>query len=454
MKKFFAPLLLLLLLCLAPLAATTAQDDVIEIEFVHIFGEVENEEEITDVRIAVIEDIIAAFEEQNPGVVVNTRSVSTDYVEVFDSALSAALQGNPPHIVQVEEGLTQLAIDSGWFTPISVVATEEQLASLDDLLPQVREYYNIGEDFWALPWNLSNPLLYHNRGMFEAAGLDPDDPPGTFDEVLQYCEALMSAELELDACMTWPMATWFPEQWVAMQGELVANNENGRDGRPTEVFYNSPEMLEVVEWWQQMAERDFYTYSGTRNNYTAELVPFGTKRVAMTINSSGGLSNIADLTSGPPFELDLGVGPLFSPSEADSGVTVGGASVWLMADHPDEELQAAADFAFFLTNTQNIITWYKGSGYFATRQSAVEQLREEGWLEENPQFAVALDQLLETEVTIATAGAVIGPSAEVRGYLLDAFQSIIDGGEEPQSALEAAKERADAELEDYNALFE
>lgn len=451
MKKLLTPLILLFLLSFS----ASAQDDVIEITFVHIFGEVENTEEITDVRIAVIQEIIDAYMAEHPNVVITARSISTDYVELFDGALAAATQGDPPHVVQVEEGLTQIAADTQLFVPLNEVATEEQLASLDDLLPQVREYYTLGEEIWGIPWNVSNPLLYYNRDLFTAAGLDPDTPPTTFEEVLETCEVLMAADLGLNSCITWPMVSWFPEQWVAMQGGLIANNDNGRTARASEVYYNSPEMLYVLEWWQEMKDRGFYSYTGSRNNYTGEVIPFGTKRAAMTINSSGGLSNFIDLTSGPPFQLDLGVAPLFRPNtDSNNGITVGGASLWLMDGHPEDEQQAAVDFMFYFTNTQNITRWSQGSGYFATRTSAVEELTESGWFDENPFFKLALDQLLNSEVNIATSGAILGPSAEVRGYLLDAFQAAIDGGEDPASVLEIAKQQADAELADYNSLVQ
>ncbi|MBC8098485.1 MAG: hypothetical protein H7Y11_03505, partial [Armatimonadetes bacterium] len=41
---------------------------------------------------------------------------------------------------------------------------------------------------------------------------------------------------------------------------------------------------------------------------------------------------------------------------------------------------------------------------------------------------------------------------EVRGFLVEAFQSIVDADSDPAEALAAAKQRADATLADYNAL--
>jgi sn-glycerol 3-phosphate transport system substrate-binding protein len=84
----------------------------------------------------------------------------------------------------------------------------------------------------------------------------------------------------------------------------------------------------------------------------------------------------------------------------------------------------------------------------------VEQLEAEGWFEENPFFRIGLQQLLDSTPSPATAGMVLGPATEVRTFMEDAIQSVIDQGEDPAEALAAAKSRADATIQDYNALFE
>ena len=151
-------------MALAPIQA----QETITVSMVHIFG---NE---NDDRGGLIQSIADEFMAANPGVVIELSSPTTDYVELFNAALLAADQGQAPTIVQVEEGLTQLAADSGFFLPIGSVASAEQLASLDDLLPVVRDYYTIGGELYSVPFNASNPLLFYNKGMFAAAGLDPD----------------------------------------------------------------------------------------------------------------------------------------------------------------------------------------------------------------------------------------------------------------------------------------
>jgi sn-glycerol 3-phosphate transport system substrate-binding protein len=434
----------LLIAVLVGVVGVNAQETV-TIQFAHIFGGEQ------DTRASIVQAVADEFMAANPGITVEVISPSTDYTELFNGALLAAEQGNAPTIVQVEEGLTQLAADSGFFVPIAQIASEEQLTSLDDLLDTVRAYYSIGGDLYSIPWNASNPVLYYNRDLLTAAGVEA--PPATFDEITTACALIMALPEPPAGCINFPMAAWFPEQWMAMQNALLADNDNGRSARATAVNYNSPEMLRIFEWIAAMDEAGYFIYSGTPNDYNGEGIAFLSGSTAMTINSTAGLTLFKQFSTVQGFEL--GVAPLPTPGDdATNGVTVGGASLWVTAGHSDAETQAAVDFIFFLTDTANDIRWHQGSGYFPIRESSIEQLTTDGWFNENPDFAIAITQLQESAGNVANAGAIIGPSAQVRQILVEAIQSVVDAGETPAAALEAAQTRADAVLAEYNALVQ
>ena len=53
--------------------------------------------------------------------------------------------------------------------------------------------YTVAGVQWAMPFNLSNPVLYYNRSMFEAAGLDPDSPPLSLDDLRAYSQAIVDS---------------------------------------------------------------------------------------------------------------------------------------------------------------------------------------------------------------------------------------------------------------------
>ncbi|NJL92683.1 MAG: extracellular solute-binding protein [Anaerolineae bacterium] len=370
---------------LRPALQPSQAQDPVEITMVHIFPSED------DVRVDTLEALATAFEAET-GVRVNLQSTTDDYQEVFNNALNAAEQGEAPQVVQVEDTLVQLAIDSQLFVKIGDLATEEQLATIPDLLPAVRNYYNLDVEIWGMPWNASNPIMYYNPTIFEAAGLDPNTPPTTFDELLASCEAIMAANVDgLQACVNFPVTSWIVEQWVSMQGDLLVNNENGRGAeRPTEVLLTDESVVRIFDWWKTLDDAGYFTYSGTPAAYTPEGITFINRQTAIHISTSAALSNIFN------FAPILGrftpmVAPLPKPTaEADNGVTVGGGSLWVLDDgtHTDEEIRAAIDWIFFLTNTENDKAWHKASGYFPIRQSSVEALTAEGWFEENPAFLI------------------------------------------------------------------
>lgn len=432
---------LMLIVSIAPISQ--AQDDEqIEITFSHAFGD-EN-------RQGLVQDVADAYMADHPNVTINLQ-VASSYRDALNGAILAADQGDPPHIVQLFEVGSQLALDSGIFTPVSSVANEEQLATLDDIIQPVLNYYTLGEDVWSLPWNSSSPILYINEEMFEAAGLDPASPPSTYSEVMAACETLMSADLDLQGCIGWPLHSWMVEQWVSEQGELLVNNDNGRTDRATDVFLDSDAMKTIFNWWSELADKGYYLYSGALEDWNGSDAIFTGQQVAMHITSTADLLNITEAGAEAGFTVGTGFLPI--PDDVErNGVVIGGASIWLTAGHPQEELEAAVDFMLFLGNTENMVTWHRGTGYYPIRTSSIEQLEEEGWFEENPTFQTAFDQLTETETNFASGGALLGTFLETRTIIEQAAQSVIDGDADVDSALEGADTQADLELEEYNLL--
>jgi len=194
------------------------------IDFWHAFG---------GGRKLLIDRMVEDFNYTHPDTYVRVEFKGS-YRDTLNASILAAQQGNAPHLVQIFEIGSQLALDTGIFMPIEdlVVGPEFQA---DDYIEGVSNYYNIGGKFYSMPWNSSNPILYYNKDMFRAAGLDPEAPPETFEEMLSACDAIVSSGTAKN-CISWPLHSWFFEQWMANMGAELANNGNGRDARATESY--------------------------------------------------------------------------------------------------------------------------------------------------------------------------------------------------------------------------
>ena len=118
--------------------------------------------------------LVADFNASHPNIIV-TEQNKGNYNETLNAVIAAAGQGEGPNMAQIFDLGTPLAIDSGFFTPVETVLSEEQLEQVTgDIVAPLINYFTISDTLWSLPWNNSSPILYYNKDMFEEAVLDPD----------------------------------------------------------------------------------------------------------------------------------------------------------------------------------------------------------------------------------------------------------------------------------------
>ena len=135
-----------------------------------------------------------------------------------------------------------------------------------------------------------------------------------------------------------------------------------------------------------------------------------------------------------------------------NGTVIGGGSIWLTKGHSQEEMEGARDFILYMTNTENMVSWHKLSGYYPVRKSSVDLLEKEGWFDTNSLQTVAFDQLLNTIPNKATAGALGGTVYDHRTYIEEALVKIING-EDVNKAMDEAVKLTNAKIKEYNANF-
>ena len=130
---------------------------------------------------------------------------------------------------------------------------DKEKFSVADIETNIMAYYSINKKLYSMPFNTSNPMLYYNKTAFTAAGLDPNKPPRTFDEVAQYAAKLTKKDAAGKVSQYgYSMAIygWFFEQLLAVSGANFLDNGNGRDALATKAIFNGarrPEDRAVVE---------------------------------------------------------------------------------------------------------------------------------------------------------------------------------------------------------------
>jgi len=409
-----------------------------------------------DNRLGWTQGVAAAFNEANPDYNVTVTGYA-NYEELFAATALAAEQNALPAIVQYFEVATQVARDSGYFKSIAEALGDrtEVLGvpvNLEDIIGVVSAYYTLDGQWTSMPWNTSSAIMFSNMSYLTAAGIDT--PPTTWSEVAAACEAIMAAEGAPEFCFTWPNHGWFFEQWLAQQNGLYANNDNGRAERATEVAFNSPEGVAVLQWLDDMAAAGYLYYSGAQGGDSWATVDqaFQSQQVAMAVYSSSDTGVYTQTGVDNGFDVTASFMP-YNDAVEYTGNLLGGASLWLTDGLTPEEEDGALAFLLTISNSENAAVWSSEiTGFIAIRQSAIDLLTEQGFYDENPNFTVAAAQLAQSEITPATSGALLGPFPAIRAIVTRAIDTVLLSDEDPQVVLDAAAEEANALIEEYNLL--
>jgi sn-glycerol 3-phosphate transport system substrate-binding protein len=379
------------------------------------------------------------------------------YEQSFDKYRSTR-QEDRPEIVQLSEDALEPLSSSGRIVP-AAACIEAEGYSLDDFLPRPIDAFTTRGVLWTMPFNVSNPVLYYNRKVFQAAGLDPDDSPVSLEELREYSQAIVDSGaaaygIAIDSG-TNSGGGWFLEQWLAKAGKLYADNGNGRLAPATRVLFAEPPGVELLTFLQEMVQEGLAVNVGQNTAGTDGLFKLADPQqpAAMTIYTSAALGAVLNVLAGGGIAgfapEDLGVGPMPGPTE-NPGVLVGGATLWIAADKGDERTAAAWDYIKYLVEPQVQSDWANATGYVPVRESAVQLPPISTTYVDDPRFEVAYRQLVDPASDTAASGPVLGPQREIRVLTSQATQQILSGGD-VATALSNAAAQADALIAAYNA---
>ncbi len=393
-------------------------------------------------RLRALEKIVADFNASHPDVEVRPVFTGT-YEETLTKFIAAYRAGTAPHIVQVYEVGTQTMIDSGAILPVYQIP--EILGETWDWGQYVRPillYYSVDGNLWSLPFNSSTSMLYYNKDHFRQAGLDPNRPPTTWDEVEEYGRKLIEAGVVKNVIsFGWP--DWQFEQQLAIHNYLYADNENGRSGLATRVMWPDEFSVKVFETWTRLAQEGILIYAGVEYDPNAA---FTSGAISMLLQSTSSLDGIMKTAK---FEVGTSFLPRF-PGEPRGNSVVGGGSLWVRKGLSQTELRAVWEFFKYLGQPDVDIYWHKNTGYFPATNAALKQLMDERWFAQSPNHLTAFLQILSGRQDSAAAlGVRLGPFVEIRDYIRTAMEKAFSGALSPAAALAEAAEKANAALLEY-----
>lgn len=428
---FRKTLIILTLVTLFAFSAALVSAQTVELQFWHA---------MSGGRTAAVEKIVDGFNEKHSDIHV-TAQFTGSYAETLTQGISAVRSGNPPHIIQVYEVGTQTMLDSEAIVPVYEITKGK--IDFGSVIQPISNYYSVAGKLYSMPFNSSTAMLYYNKDAFAEAGID--GVPETWADVEEMgLQIINNKAANHGLSFGWP--AWILEQMHAYHNQPYANNDNGRSSRASEVYLDKDFAKMVLSRWTDLVQQDVIAYGG--REYSANQ-DFLAGEVAMLIQSTSSLSSIIA-------SADFEVGTTFLPRFEGEGIgnsVIGGASLWVMKGHSEQEYAAVVEFFKYLSQTDVTIQWHKDTGYFPATNAAVKTLMDDRWFSDHPNYLTAFLQILSGVQSPAANGVLLGNFVEIRDIVDTAVEEAFTGVSTAEEALEKADDQADKVLQDYTELF-
>src|SRR5258705_335602 len=138
----------------------------------------------------IIDGLAADFQKENPGIHVKPIYAGT-YQETIVKVLTALKSGEPPQMSVLLSTDMFTLIDDDAIVPFDDLATgAEDRSWLKSFFPAFMLNSQTGGKTWGVPFQRSTIVLYWNKEAFKEAGLDPNRPPATWAEQVEYARKL------------------------------------------------------------------------------------------------------------------------------------------------------------------------------------------------------------------------------------------------------------------------
>ena len=399
-----------------------------------------------------LEQIVADYNKsQDLYTVVPTYKGS--YPETMTAAIAAFRANQQPDIVQVfEVGTGTMMAAKGAVYPIyQLMKDMGEPFDPKGFLPAVVGYYTDTDgNMLSMPFNSSTPIMYYNKDEFKKAGLDPNVPPKTWDDLVTDSKKLMeSGAAKCGFTSGW--ISWVQtENLSAWHNQPIGTKENGFGGLDARLTLNGP--VQVRHWdnlakWQKSG---VFQYGGPVGGNDAP-PKFYSGECAIYMNSSASLAGVLGNTKGK-FEVGYGMLPYYADVKgAPQNTIIGGATLWVLQGHPKEEYKGVANFLTYLSSPAVQADWHQFSGYLPITQAAYDLGIKQGYYAAHPGTDVGIKEITLNPPTANSKGLRFGNYVQVRDIIDQEFQKLLAGSETAQQALDNVDSRGNALISQFEA---
>ncbi|MCR8633184.1 ABC transporter substrate-binding protein [Paenibacillus radicis (ex Xue et al. 2023)] len=373
-------------------------------------------------------NVAKEFENLNPNIKIETTVLPANAADVDTKLNAAKLSGTFPDVL------------SAYLVFMGTRGTKNEFAPLDDYLKNWNEKDDILESALAagkvkdksvgLAFFPAPEVLTYRKDYFQEAGLDPEKPPTTWEELAQYAEKLTKRDasgIVTRAGLDIPgiNASVFFEPFLRQNGSKVIDEAKDVPS------FNDPKSVEAFNFLVGMANKKVnipYNYQKKDD------VPFMNGNAAMSYLQTTSISNL--LTNKPELKDKLGFAPVL---KRENKVAFNGNRLFTIGANSKNK-DASWEFIKFMMSKEQVWKRYKDLKIPVVRKSLEKQ-----FMDEDPKF----NSVLMDYVKNGKGKATVTWSPLYDKYIHLAYEEAISGKKPAAQALKDAQEGLEKEISTF-----
>jgi sn-glycerol 3-phosphate transport system substrate-binding protein len=385
----------------------------------------------------IVDGMVERFHKDHPDIRIKSIYAGT-YQDSVAKALTAYKGGHAPQVAVLLSTDMFTLIDEGAIMPFdSLLKSDEDQTWLNGFYKGFMANSQTGGKTWGIPFQRSTIVMYYNKDLFKQAGLDPNRPPVTWEELVTQAQKLTKKDSSgqvtqwgLEIPSGGSFAYWL-FQALTTPNDAILMNADGN-----QVYLNKPPVIEALQFWHDLAYKHKVMPTGTIDWGTTPK-DFLVGKTAIMWTTTGNLTNVRKNA-----KFDFGVAPM--PKAKHGGSPTGGGNFYLFKSATPEQQQAARTFVKWMSSPENAAAWSIDTGYVAVSPAAWETDRMKAYVKEVPQATVARDQL-----GVSVAEFSTHDNQRVTKLLNDNIQAVLTNAKSPEQAMKDAQRDADRLLRSY-----
>lgn len=280
--------------------------------------------------LALFESMVEEFEEENPNITVEASDVPWD-AKTFAARLAG---GSAPTLLRIPLTEPPALIERGQVADLSDVVGD--IEGFEELNPRIMQFLERDGAVYGIPEKSYAFGLVYNRDLFEQAGLDPDAPPSTWEEVREYAQAISDAtgKTGFGEISTNNSGGWHLTGYTYSNGGAMI--EQAADGTWKAAF-NDDAAADVLELWKQMRWEDDSLGDNVLGKQEDLVADFTAGNVGMWVSAPPDVYPNYIAQGGDPDAF--GAGPM---PQGGADATLAGATVMMVSANATQAEKEAA----------------------------------------------------------------------------------------------------------------